>query len=62
MTHAPTGTGPTRRRLTLEEAQRGASPDGFTPAEWHALHMASAQETRDKIERIISLYLAGDKT
>jgi hypothetical protein len=56
MTHAPTGTGPTRRRLTLEEAQRGASPDGFTPAEWHALHMASAQETRDKHYRLCAEY------
>jgi hypothetical protein len=27
-------------------------PDPFTAAEWHALHLASAQETRDKHWRL----------
>jgi hypothetical protein len=37
-----TGTGANRRRLTLEEAQRGDSPTGFTRAEWDAMHAATA--------------------
>jgi hypothetical protein len=57
-----TGTGPNRRRLTLDEAQRGVQPTPFTVHEWDAMHRASAQETTEKIERIISIYLTGDKT
>jgi hypothetical protein len=36
-----TGTGPTRRRLTLAEAQRGDCPTPYTAAEWAALHAAT---------------------
>jgi hypothetical protein len=46
----------TRRPLTLDEAQRGVQPTPFTVHEWHALHMASAQETRDKHYRLIAEY------
>ena len=46
----------TRRPLTLDEAQRGIRPAKFTPDEWHALHMASAQETRDKHFRLCAEY------
>jgi hypothetical protein len=46
----------TRRPLTLDEAQRGVQPEPFTVHEWHALHMASAQETRDKHFRLIEEY------
>jgi regulator of RNase E activity RraA len=44
----------TRRRLTLDEAQRGVQPEPFTVHEWDAMHMASGQETREKHERIIN--------
>ena len=50
-------TSPTRRRLTLDEAQRGVQPEPFSVHEWDAMHAASAQETREKIERIITDYL-----
>ena len=46
----------TRVRLTLEDAQRGKSPEPFTVHEWHAMHMASAQETRDKHWRLCEEY------
>jgi hypothetical protein len=47
----------TRRPLTLDEAQRGVQPGPFSVHEWHALHLASAQETRDKHFRLINEYL-----
>jgi hypothetical protein len=47
----------TRRRLTLDEAQRGVQPEPFSVHEWDAMHRASAQETREKHERIITDYL-----
>jgi hypothetical protein len=66
MSRAPycvlTGTGATRTRLTEEDARHGAQPTPFTVHEWDAMHRASAQETTEKIERIISIYLTGDKT
>jgi len=43
----------TRRRLTLDEAQHGVQPEPFTVHEWDAMHRASAQETREKIARIV---------
>jgi hypothetical protein len=43
-----TGTGENRRRLTLEEAQRGDKPTPFTRYEWDAMHRASAMQTRAK--------------
>jgi len=43
----------TRRRLTLDEAQRGVQPEPFSVHEWDAMHQASAQETREKIARIV---------
>jgi hypothetical protein len=46
----------TRRPLTLDEAQRGVQPEPNTREQWHALHMASAQETRDKHFRLIEEY------
>lgn len=36
-----TGTGPNRRRLTRDEAERGALPAPFTDAEWAAMHAGS---------------------
>lgn len=42
MTHAPTGTGPQRRRLTDAEAQAGIAPEPFTREEWAAMHEATA--------------------
>lgn len=36
-----TGTGPHRRRLTLDEAAAGGLPDPFTRAEWAAMAAAS---------------------
>jgi len=42
--HIPTGTGPARRRLTLQEAERGALPEPTTDAEWAALHRASVTQ------------------
>lgn len=42
MTHAPTGTGPQRRRLTDAEAQAGIAPEPFTRAEWAAMAQATA--------------------
>ena len=59
MTRVPTGTGTNRRRLTLEEAQCGVQPDPFTSDEWHAMHQASAQETREKHYRLIAEYEQG---
>jgi hypothetical protein len=57
-----TDTGPHRRRLTLDEAQRGVQPEPMTPAEWHAMHLASAQETRDKHFRLFAEYFTwGEK-
>jgi hypothetical protein len=52
-----TGTGPARRRLTLDEAQRGVQPEPFSVHEWDAMHAASAQETTDKHTRLIAQYL-----
>jgi hypothetical protein len=46
----------TRRPLTLDEAQRGVQPEPFTVREWHALHIASRQETRDKHFRLCEEY------
>jgi hypothetical protein len=43
----------TRRRLTLDEAQRGVQPDPMTAAEWREMHTASAAETTAKIERVV---------
>jgi hypothetical protein len=40
--HLPTGTGASRRRLTLAEAERGERPAPFTKEEWKA--MAAATE------------------
>jgi hypothetical protein len=57
MTHLPTGTGPTRRRLTLDEAQRGVQPEPFTRHEWAAMAEASAAETLAKHRRIIAEFL-----
>ena len=36
-----TGTGASRRRLTLEEAEAGGLPEPFTREEWHAMYQAS---------------------
>jgi len=47
----------TRRRLTLDEAQRGVQPEPFSVHEWDAMHQASAQETTDKHMRLIAEYL-----
>jgi hypothetical protein len=52
-----TGTGPHRRRLTLDEAQRGVQPEPFTRQEWAAMAEASAAETLAKHRRIIADYL-----
>jgi len=52
-----TGTGPHRRRLTLDEAQRGVQPEPFTREEWVAMAEASAAETTAKHERMIAEYL-----
>jgi hypothetical protein len=38
-----TGTGPARRRLTLEEAQRGDRPTPTTPEEWAAMWHGGAR-------------------
>jgi len=57
MTDAPTGTGPNRRRLTLDEAKRGVQPEPFTRQEWDAMADASAAETRAKHERMIADFL-----
>lgn len=42
-----TGTGPDRRRLTLEEAEAGALPDRFTTEEWQAMHHTCLQADYD---------------
>lgn len=55
--HLPTGTGPNRRRLTLDEALRNERPAPFTRQEWDAMADASAAETRAKHERMIAEYL-----
>jgi hypothetical protein len=47
-----TGTGATRRRLTLEEAQRGDKPTPFTAEEWRVLHIVAAMETDLKHYRL----------
>jgi hypothetical protein len=52
-----TGTGPHRRRLTLEEAQRGVQPDPMTRQEWAAMAEASAAETLAKHRRIVAEFL-----
>ena len=52
MTHADTGTGPTRRRLTEAEAQAGIPPAPFTREEWDKMHVASAAETTAKHYRL----------
>ena len=39
----PTGTGKSRRRLTLEEAQAGGLPDPFTPEEWAHMYKVCAE-------------------
>ena len=41
MKRLDTGTGVARRRMTLEEAQAGYSPDPFTAQEWLALWRAA---------------------
>jgi hypothetical protein len=38
-----TGTGAHRRRLTLEEAERGDSPTPFTREEWQAMEAATVR-------------------
>jgi len=42
-----------RRRLSLDEAQRGVQPEPMTAADWDAMHTASAAETTAKIERVV---------
>jgi hypothetical protein len=42
-----------RRRLTLDDAQRGVQPEPFTVHDWDAMHQASAAETTAKIERVV---------
>lgn len=41
-----------RRRLTLAEAQAGVLPETFTPAEWHAMHLAAGEQRRAMIRRV----------
>ena len=57
MIHVPTGTGPHRRRLTLDEAQRGVQPEPFTREEWAAMEAASGEETTAKIRRVVGAML-----
>jgi hypothetical protein len=42
----------TRTRLTDAEALAGVQPAPMSAEEWDAMHEASAEETRAKIERI----------
>jgi hypothetical protein len=53
----PTTDTPPRRRLTLDEAQRGVQPDPMTRDEWDAMHEASGEETVAKIHRIVAAML-----
>jgi len=46
----PTGTGPNRRRLTLEEAEAGGLPEPMTKEEWHAMFRTSRSYHNELIE------------
>lgn len=54
----PTGTGATRRRLTLAEAEAGGLPEPMTREEWRAMADASRRDH----ERLIYLAVQGHST